>query len=183
VAFRGAITILSDAVEDRLRASDMKEAAEPPPGTSLESEVMRVLKVSLVVLLLMKALPACAQDQPAGNGDPWADNYHLTVPKMITVVVGALAGGALLYVIGEQLFVDTVVDTSVGVAQTVVASDIAEHSGIVTAMTIFGGTIGGVLSGIGYDRYSGDIKEFFNSVKGVAQQVVVAAAGLVYDAP
>ncbi len=141
---------------------------------------MRAMRLSLVVLCLtlLTALPARAQDPTAKENSRWADDYHLTLPKLVTVLVGALAGGTLLYVVGEQIFVETMVDTSVGVTQTVVASDIAEHSGIVTAMTIFGGTIGGILSGIGYDRYSGDVQQAVDDVATAVQDAITAGAGL-----
>ena len=145
---------------------------------------MRVPRLSAVVLslslVLSTAVPVLAQESSAGEASRWADDYHLTLPKMIAVLAGALAGGTLLYVIGEQLFVDTVVDTSVGVAQTVVASDMAEHSGIVTAMTIFGGTIGGVLAGIGYDRYYADVQQVSDQVVMVAQRVITAGSDLIH---
>ena len=141
---------------------------------------MKSLGFSLAILvsLLTTALPACAQGQPAKTPSQWADNDHLTLPKVITVLVGVLAGGTLLYIIGEQVFVETMIDTSVGSGQTVVAGDMAEHSGIVTAMTIFGGTMGGIFSGIGYDRYSADIQQAIADIILAAHNSLAAGATL-----
>jgi hypothetical protein len=134
--------------------------------------------LAILVSLLTTALPVYAQDQPAKAPSQWADDYHLTLPKVITVLVGVLAGGTLLYVIGEQVFVETVIDTSVGSGQAVVAGDMTEHSGIVTAMTIFGGTMGGIFSGIGYDHYAADVQQAIADIILAAQNSLTAGAAL-----
>ena len=110
---------------------------------------MRILKTLGLAVMLMAAVPAYAQDHGAGA----ADGSPLTMTKVVTIAACALIGGSAFYLIAEWLFVESVgATTTLGGTSVMAVSDTAEHSGIITGMTIFGGSFGAILGGIGYDR-------------------------------
>ena len=139
-----------------------------------------------LVLALMTAPPAHAQTHraapaPAGGGD-------LTLSKLVTIAACALIGGSLFYLVAEGLFADTLVaDTAadatgvVGLADgapVLVATDLAEHSGIITGMTLVGGSSNAIVGGIGYDRYHSKVEQVWSDFAGGVQAVVQSGSAL-----
>jgi hypothetical protein len=115
----------------------------------------------MLTLMLMAGPPAVADNltPSAGTNDltPSAEADDLTGPKIATIAISAVIAGSLFYLMAEWLFVETVeTTTTLGGTRVQAASDMAEHSGIITGMTLSGLSLGAILGGIGYDRYHSD---------------------------
>jgi hypothetical protein len=135
-------------------------------------EDMRSLKTAVVVLALLTAWSAQAQTQQAAEDD-------LTLPKFLTIATCAVIGGAIFYLVADALFTEpVVVGTTVGPTPTLVAGDMAEHSGIITASTIFGGTISAILGGLGYDRSHEDVARAWSEAVEWVQSLIQDGSAL-----